>query len=258
MQHDLIETLIKFGTISGVIIFGMILLAVLGSGTSMGRAMLPRSVTDAASSLLPWSRITDAIATGDGDFRLKVAGNAQLQTVYVRSVRDMTIAWTFDPAAESPQTGTYAFTRLRHNLKQGSKIVPEEFEARVRQALIEVLAPKQFYPADLPAADLCISVFGAIENEVAVQDLGAAFDRPNDREWTSAIATALSQNVGEKITTIARGSLMLDVVDRRSSQVLWHALAVASFVVELSDAEKYRRTQAAIAEMLRKFPPRRQ
>lgn len=148
-------------------------------------------------------------------------------------------------------------TQIRHNLKPGSSIVPEKFEARVRQALIETLAPRQFVPSESAAADICINIFGAIEDEISVEDLGGAFGSPDRREWTSAVETALTHGAGETVTTIARGSLVLEVIDPKSTQVLWHAAAMADIVVEVDDAEKYRRTQFAIAEMLRKFPPAR-
>lgn len=102
MPNDFVQTLTQAGTIAAIFIGGVILLAVLSSGTSIGRAMLPQTVNDAVSKLLPWSHITDASATATGEFQLQVSGNTQLQTVNVRHAQDMTIAWTFDPAAESP------------------------------------------------------------------------------------------------------------------------------------------------------------
>ena len=255
MANGFVETLRQFGTFAALIIFGIVLLAVLGSGTSIGRAMLPQPVTDAVAKLLPWSRITDASATATGEYQLQVSGNAQLRTVHVRRVHDMTTAWTFDPEAEFPQAGIFALTRFRHNLKPGSSNQSESFEARVRQALIETLAPKHFEPAESTPADICINVFGAIENEIAINELGNVFDRPDSREWPLAVKTALTHDSGEKVTTIARGSLVLEVIEPRSGHVLWHAAAIADIVVEVRDAEKYRRVHSAITEMLRKFPP---
>ncbi len=143
-----------------IFIVVMLIIIVLGSaGTPIGRAMLPRSVTDAVSKLLPRVLILDATANADGETIVIVGDQSNPKNVHVRRGDGRTIAWTYDAATQFPRSGTFAFTSFRHNLKPGSTVVPENVKAHVENALTDVLAPKQFLPAERDVADVWIRVF---------------------------------------------------------------------------------------------------
>lgn len=254
MSGEFVQTMTQFVIIATVVIVGIVLLTAGATGTSVGRAWLPQTVTDVVSKLLPHSFITDATATDYGEFQLDVGGAERLKKVNVHRSDGMTIAWAFDEALEHPQTGTFAFTGFRHNLKTDSPLVPEKVKARVDQALVDVLVAKQFHPANADSADIWINVFGALDDEVSLETLSNPFERPDNREWQEAIRTAMQHGGVGDATLVGRGSLILDVMDSRTSQILWRAAAIADIVVDVDETEKERRTGNAIAQMLRKFP----
>lgn len=256
MLGDLVQTLTQFGMTLTIVVIGIMLLAVCASGTSLGRALLPRAVTDVVSKLLPQSFITDATATDYNNFLLDVSGNSRLKQVNVRRCNGMTIAWTVDETQIVPQSGTFALISFRHNLNSDSTLVPEKVKKRVEIALADVLSTKQFQSADADLADLWISVFGALEDEVSLETITNSFERLDDLEWQAAVRTALSHVGVENAMKFGRGSLILDIVDSQTTEVLWRTAAIADMLVDVSDAEKERRTGVPIAEMLKKFPPR--
>ncbi|XZE56000.1 DUF4136 domain-containing protein [Planctomycetaceae bacterium SH139] len=257
IANTIVQTITQFGVLLAFGVIMIVILAVCASGTSIGRYMLPRTVTDVASKLLPQSFITDAEATFTGDFILQVGGTQRLTSVHVHRGDGVTIAWAYDESIEFPQAGTYAFSNFKHNLKADSALKPQRVKARIEKALADTLAPKNFEPAEAPAADICISVFGALEDEVSLQAITESFDRPDDDEWREAIRTAMAHGRDEETTTLGRGSLVLDIFDSRTTEVLWRAAAISNMVVDVEDTEKERRTSLAISEMLRRFPPSR-
>lgn len=255
MPIALIEALTQFGTLLIFVVIGVVLMAVAVSGTSIGRAMLPTPVNDVVSKLLPRALIADANATGHGDFELQVHGAAHLKTVHVRCREGMTIAWAYDPALEYVRTGTFAFSSFSHNLKPDAILEPAEVHARIQRALTEVLAAKKYQRAEPQGADILISVVGAIEDEMTLGELDAEFDRPDGHEWRQALSTAMSHDADAEVTVLARGSLVLQVLEAKSMNVLWRAAAIADVTLDVSDAEKQRRTSVAVSEMLKQFPP---
>ena len=248
------DGLIQFGAILAIAVIAIVVFAVCAAGTSAGRAFLPRTITDVVSKLLPGRIITDVAAPGLGEFQVEVQGKGQSRTVHVRRRDGMTIAWTYDVTASFPQSGTFAITALQHNLTPKSAVAPENFKARVQQALTDVLEPKRFQPAPPEIANMWITVFLAIEDEVTLETLSEAFNQPDGHEWGTALRTALQYDSVGDVATLARGSLVLNVVDSRSAKVLWHAAAMADIVVDVTQEERERRTRKAITEMLLWFP----
>ena len=255
MNDQLLETLTQFGAIVFLVIIGVVLLAVAASGTSLGRGLFfpPPELTEVVSKLLPKAMITDATASGYGEFSVQVGGAARFRTVHVRRREGVTIAWSFDPAIKPPNNGTFAFTSFRHNLTPSSSVNPEEVRARIAKSLADSLAAKRFQPADGQAADLEIRIYGAIDEEISFEEFGDTFDPPDEREWKDVLGAAIHSDCGQPVTVIARGSLLLDILDAKSKNVFWRATAIADVASDDSDALRERRTEIAVSEMLRTF-----
>lgn len=255
MPEAFTQTLTQVAVVAAVVVVVFILIAIGASGTSIGRALLPRAVIDAVSKLLPRGVITDAAANALDEFEVKVNGTGESQTIHVRRYKGATIAWTYDAATKFPQAGSFAFTGLQYDPESVSVVVPEEVERRIGAALADVLPPKGFVPRDAEKADLWIKVFGALEDEATLETISQAFDEPGGHQWAGALRTALQHDRVGEVATFARGSLVLEVTDARSKKALWRAAVMADIVVDVSPKERERRTREAIAEILRRFPP---
>lgn len=257
-MDEFFNTLIQFGTVGFVTLVMLVLFMVIGSATPIGRAMLPESVTDVVTKLLPRTWIADVVATDDGRFELQVQGASRLKTVHVHHREDFTIACTYDTEQQCPQAGSYSFSEFRHNLRPGaaSEPMPDMVRERIDSALRETLAAKQFLPIGGDTSDVLVSVFVAIEDEVPVDSLTDSFDRNNNAEWKAAVTTAMRHDGVQNPATIANGSILLDIIDSHSMQVLWRSAAIGKIVVDVTDLERERRIWLTVSEMLKAFPPK--
>lgn len=253
----MLESFGQLATISIVVIVGIVVLMFAASATSIGRAMLPDAVLDAAAKLIPQGIVLDGEANAYGEFQLQVKGATKLKTVHVRRTEEYTVAWTFDPTLKCPPIGTYALVDFRHNLDadSDSALAPERVQARIDAALADTLPAKQFSAVDAASADILVSAFAAIDDAVAVDDLMDGFQYQHNDEWKSAIRTAQKYGGANNPKTVASGSIMLYLLDASSRQLLWRAAAIGKIVVDVSDAERERRIRLAVAEMLKNFPP---
>ena len=250
------EPLIQLVAFVAVGVAVIVVIAVCLSGTSIGHHFLPRAVRDVVLKVLPRAMISDTALHGVGEFQIKVSDLGQYKTVNVRRLKGAVFAWTYDSSAEFPRAGKFAFSGLRHNLKTDSVTAPERIEALVQQALVEVLQPKGFKPADVDSADILITVFGALEDEATLNTISEALDEPEGHQWAAALRNALQHEDVDEVATFARGSLVLHVIHARSTKVLWRAAAMADLVVDVSEKEQKRRTKVAITKMLERFPPK--
>ncbi|TWU30808.1 DUF4136 domain-containing protein [Novipirellula artificiosorum] len=239
------------------IIIGVVLVIVVLCSTSstISGALIPQSVRDAVSKLMPGSPIVDATANMEGETVVFVGSKANSKTVYVRRGGEMTTACTYSSASRFPRSGTFAFIGFEHNLKPGMEAMAEQAETRIRKCLTEALALKQFQLAEQEVADILITVFCALDDHVELFTLGEAFDEPDGHKWGTALRTALRHDQVDEMATFARGSLLIEVVDATTDDV-WQAVAMADIVVEVSEKERARRTHRAIFQMLDKFPPK--
>jgi len=242
--------------IIGLFLFG--LLVVAASRISISASLLPQPVNDVVAKLFPRTAILDATAGESGEFLVEIITSGEPRAVKVRRFEDseITVAWTFDANADIPKSGKFAFISLRHNLQQDSAVTPEDVRARIKRSLEAVLAPKQWEQSSEDSADIQISVFVALENEVTLDRTNDALDRNDLHEWGGALANALRHETVSEMPTFAHGSLVLDIVDSKTKKHLWRAAAISDIVVDVSEHEKDRRTHRAIAGMLERFPPK--
>jgi hypothetical protein len=231
----------------------LVVLAVLALRRAVFQESQPRSVFDAVDPLLPGSEITSA-DEGVGEITVQVSGEDEPVKVHIHRVRSMTVAWVNNCDESRSNARTFALKEFRHNLKPGSLMSSELIESQISRSLSGVLVDKQYLPDKVEEADLWVSVYGAIDGEISLDLLEEVFNRPGEQEWAEAVHSALTKMVGENATTIARGSLILDVGDARTTRVLWHATAMADILVDVSEEESDRRIKLAISEMLREFP----
>lgn len=261
MPDDILQSVTHFGIASLIVLVFVVLIVAVGSGTSLGRAMLPDSVTTVVRKLLPFGSITDGSADGIGHFKIRVQGTNRLKTVNVQRFDKIMVAWTSNPDQSCPQSGTFAFAEYRHNLAADadadadSPSNPEKIKSRIESALDDSFASKQFIRSDTDSADILVSVFTAIENEVPVETLQDSFDHDDNEEWKSAIKAAMQHDGAETPATIACGSMTIGVFDASSKQVLWRAATIGQIVVDVSESERKRRIDSAISAMLKHFPP---
>lgn len=208
---------------------------------------------DVVSLLLPEGRVSHAPASVSGAVEIEVEGAATLRTVHVRHRPPVTVAWTCDSQLPMPDGRTFSLQSFDHNLDAESEWDAAAEQAFAVQSITLALAPKGFeHKAD--EFDLAIRMFASIRDRISVDELGDAFAGPDNTEWKRALGTALQHNT-HRPAVIAKGSLVLDVVDVATGNVLWRAAAVADVASDDAPAARRQRTEQAISQMLEHFPP---
>lgn len=258
MSDDILQTIIQYGASAFVALLVLVVLVVISSTTDLGRAMLPDAVTSALAKLLPDSWIKDVKVKGPGLFELKVQGAAHLKTVYVRHAQHRTIAWTFDPAARCPQTGTFSIVDFYPDIRVAARspIDRATVRTRISTALSEVLSTKGFQPVKQSDADILIRIVACVDQGIPIDDLQSSFGDRDIGEWKAALRTALQHDGVRNPTTLAQGTILMNLFDAASHTVLWRAAALGRFVVDVSERERDRRVRLAVSEMLDLFPPK--
>ena len=236
-----------------IILLVVVVILLLGSQTSIGVAMLPEAVSDAVRQLIPRSLISDTTLSAQGEFDVLVNQAGGNIPVHVRQRNGMTFAWMDNSPINVPSPGTYAFSGWHHDLPVGSPINADKLKARIDVALQEALAPLGFTPASAESATIQISVFAADEDVVSLDTVTDAFNEPDGHQWATALQEAVQHDKVGEFRQFARGSLLLDVTKTDSGVWLRRAVGVADIVVDVSLAEKERRTRIAIKELLHNF-----
>ncbi len=258
MSDEPLQTLIQYGAGAFVVLFVLVVLMVIASTTDLGRAMLPDAVNRALSRLLPNSWINEVRVTGPGLFELRVQGAVHLKTVHVRHADDRTIAWTFDPETRCPQSGTFSIAEFDHDIGAAidSPMSPERVQSRIAAALEEALLARGFLPVEHSEADILVCVVIAIDHALLIDNLQSKLDDGDNGEWKAAIRTAMQHDGVRNPIALAKGSLLLSLVDAASQRALWRAAALGEFVIDVSERERERRIRLAVSEMLNSFPPK--
>lgn len=120
--------------------------------------------------------------------------------------------------------------------------------ARVRRVVEAGLAAKGFQPAGAGEPDFLVSFFTISERERTHQArLGVGFGM-------GPIGVGVAGPVGDRrVETV--GSLVLEILDARSNQVVWKATAVRALEGSDSPEEADAAVKGAVDAMLKRFPP---
>ena len=247
----------------GIVFFTVALVALVVAlssfgNTSMGHAMLPDWVTDVVDRVTSGSRVTGVVVRGENLMQVQVVGMPYSQSVSVFRIAEIEFAVTFDPEVRIPSKGTYALAIFRHNLLDNSPISPAAVEQRVRQSLKNTMGSKRFDEVEAADADLFFHVYFALEDSVSPTTISNSFRYKNVSLWTRAIEAVVNEQskVDDDDTLyFAKGTLLMDVIERTTKKLLWRAVATADIAVNVP-LEKSDRNQRAIAGMLRQFPPK--
>ncbi|MBP1625838.1 MAG: Conserved hypothetical lipoprotein [Holophagaceae bacterium] len=127
-------------------------------------------------------------------------------------------------------------------------------ERRIRAAVEKELATKGIQPAGSNPPDLLVSAFPVYRDE-KVRGVGVGLG------IGLRILPGVSVGVGTgtgRTKTQAIGRILLEFRDTRSSQVIWKAEAEDAFEGGSTPEESEEAIQAAVAQMLTRFPPKAQ
>lgn len=146
-------------------------------------------------------------------------------------------------------SGFKTFTWLEPAEGSDSDRLPEHLDIRLRRVVEEILIDKGFEPARIfPEADLALTYYVGIRKELKVDVVGTTYYGGYSYGYWPAAAVSTA-----RMSEYSTGSIVLDVVDRKTQQLVWRGVVEGEFQYENPPGE---RVEHVAGEMLKTFPPK--
>ena len=127
--------------------------------------------------------------------------------------------------------------------------------SRIEAAVDETLAAKGYTKASAASADFMVGYHAALEGKVDVQTVdryyGYGYGGWYGRYGRGGGAVVSNTHVRE----YNEGTLIIDVVDKSSNELVWRGAAQAEAHQDVSPQERQARVTDAIEAILEDFPP---
>lgn len=130
---------------------------------------------------------------------------------------------------------------------------------RVKKAVDDQLHYKGFRTAPAEEADFLIGYQVAINSKLSANDVATNYDFNNSETDPKLIGTVQTDSSARPLTyirTYEQGSLILNVSDAKTKELVWWSSAQAEVKVEDSIETRKKRINKAVKKMLEEFPPK--
>lgn len=174
---------------------------------------------------------------------LVCAGCAGEEAIEPGDLSDVIVRITYDPVAEFPSSGTYAFA---HPLPEDEQIPTDVIirEQWIRVAIEKELKRKGNVISEDQDVEFLVSYSLVFERDAHIVGM---WENPDDEDLIDVFGY---------VDDFVRESLTMEVIDFRTMKLVWRGHCVANMSVEKpSDKEMERRVKYAVQELLRTFPP---
>ena len=128
---------------------------------------------------------------------------------------------------------------------EGAEVPNQIVDAQIKQAVDAQLATKGLTKTDSDKADLYIGYQVSVQK----QEQWNAYGMGGGYRWGGGMATATS-------STISIGTLVLDMYDPGTKQLVWTGRATKTIDPNNSQEKKQKNLNNAMKKLLNKFPPK--
>ncbi|MFY8272702.1 DUF4136 domain-containing protein [Pseudoalteromonas sp. SSDWG2] len=129
--------------------------------------------------------------------------------------------------------------------------ISELMERRVRQAISDELTAKGMTFTDAANADILVNYHASVESKVDVDTFSTGYSARWDY-W------GISHNVQTTTREYKVGTLVVDVIDKASNQLVWRAANEGRLKKNQTPEERTAAVQESVAEILSHYPPQAQ
>jgi len=155
----------------------------------------------------------------------------------------------YDPARDFTAYHTYAWLPATPSKESDSQIRNDLVEARIVSAVDTALAQKHLTRAEANAADVLVTYHIEVENRVDVQTIDTHFGYRPWWNWNSSFDT---QTV---VREYKAGTLVLDIIDRKTDRLTWRGAAETRLREGLTPAQRDSEIRNIVNTLLTQFPP---
>ena len=130
---------------------------------------------------------------------------------------------------------------------------------RVKKAVDEQLHYKGFGKTTAEEADFLIGYQVALNQKLTANDVATNYDFNNSKTDPKLIGTVQTNSSARPLTyirTYEQGTLILNVSDAKTKELVWWSSAKAEVNVQDSTEVREKRINKAVKKMLNEFPPK--
>ena len=159
----------------------------------------------------------------------------------------ITVRSDHDTTADFSRLRTYGWLQKPSDLPRDPRIDNDLIDSRIHAAVNDELQSKGFSEAENP--DFRVTYHVVLQRKLDVQSFPVAYGYGLGR------VGAMSTDV--RVSEYETGTLLLDVVDSASNELVWRGSAEARIDPNRTPQERTKLIREAVHEMLERFPPKR-
>jgi hypothetical protein len=161
----------------------------------------------------------------------------------------MKTSWDYDPAVNFGQFKTYAWVSQKADA--AGYHLDGLMDSRVRTAVEVELAHKGMMKVDAASADMLVNYLTKIDKQIDVDTFNTHYGyNPYHWGWAGSVQT---QTVVREYEV---GTLIVDLVDNKSSQLVWRGSFADTVRDNKPPQEKERLINQAVASIMMNYPPK--
>ncbi|MCF6312081.1 MAG: DUF4136 domain-containing protein [Verrucomicrobiales bacterium] len=132
-------------------------------------------------------------------------------------------------------------------------------DRRIKKVVEEQLHFKGFRKASATEADFLIGYQVAVDSQLSANDVATHYDFDTTKTDPKLIGSVQTDSSARDLTyvrTYEQGTLILNVADAKSNELVWWSTAQAEVSAADSIEVRRKRIQKAVSQMLKEFPPK--
>jgi len=174
----------------------------------------------------------------------------------VEGCATFTLTTDYDPDATFGGLKTYQWMTPRRTPLGDRQLHNPLFDKRVVKAVDAVLKQRGFRRIDSGIPDFHVGYHTAVRERIDVWSMNSLYGYPPGWGWNHYYRPGHAWSYSPRMITYDEGTLVLDIVDGASRQLIWRG----SYQAKLSDRpqtpeENQQCVNAAVQEILSRFPP---
>ncbi len=169
----------------------------------------------------------------------------------VAACASIDVSWDWNPSTDFSRLQAWAWLPQPRLLAADPRVDGSLLDARVRAAVEAELGARGLPRVQPAYADFLVAYHVALERKLVATTIDDYYGGVGYRHWSRP---GYSQTYVREFEV---GTLMLDVLDARSRELVWRGTAQAEIVTNATPEQRDARVREAVHRMLERFPPPR-
>jgi hypothetical protein len=175
--------------------------------------------------------------------------------VLLSACSTMTVRSDYDPQASFSNLHTYDWLSVSQKVTGAPRLDNPLLDKRIRAAIETQLTTQGYESKASGTPDFYVGFFVTLENKTAVSTLNDWYGYRAGWGWSYGVGTGT--RYPESYTyQYQQGTLIIDVSDPKTHQLIWRGSAEAEVNPNLSAEKRDARINEAVRRILERFPPK--